>query len=131
VGIRWALLINALSFPASFAAVHAVRTTTGKATRPVPGTGLRGVREFAEGLRLVRASRVVTAPIVTICLVTIGTSALSPLNVFFVTENFGAASRWFGTLELALGIGPVAGALGAGRLGTPSGFARSSHCAWC
>jgi len=124
-GIRWALLINALSFLASFAAVHAVRTTTRERTRPVPGTGLRGVRaEFTEGLRLVRGSRVVTALIVTICLVTIGTSALNSLNVFFVTENLGAGSRWFGTLEMALGVGLVAGALGAGRLGARFGFAR-------
>lgn len=128
-GIRWALLLNAVSFVASFAAVRAVRTGSAgraKAVLPqVPGSGLRGVREeFTEGLRLVRGSRVVTALIVTICLVTIGTSALNSLNVFFVTENLGAASRWFGTLEMALGCGLVLGAMGAGRLGSRYGFAR-------
>jgi MFS family permease len=123
-GIRWALLLNGLSFAASFAAVRAVRTRPQERTRAT-ATGFAGIRrKFASGLRLVRGSRVVTVLLVTLSLVTIGTSALNSLNVFFVTENLGAESRWFGTLEMALGCGLVVGALGAGRLGARLGFAR-------
>lgn len=123
-GIRWALLVNALSFLASFAAVRAIRTTPRARVRT--GTGLGGVRaEFVSGLRMVRRSRVVTALLLTLSLVTVGTSALNSLNVFFVSENLGAASSWYGTLEMALGCGLVAGALLAGKVGGRIGFTRA------
>ncbi|MEV6020768.1 MFS transporter [Streptomyces sp. f51] len=136
VGVRWALLLNAVSFLVSLAAVRAVRPTrkrpvTGPEVGPGPATAVppgqapaaqvSSVRaEFLDGLRMVTRSRPVTALVVTIVLVTIGADALNSLNVFFVTDNLGAASRWYGTLEMALGFGLVAGALGtawlAGRL---------------
>ncbi|MGW7610082.1 MFS transporter [Streptomyces sp. NPDC054766] len=130
VGVRWALLLNAVSFLVSLAAIRAVRPPD----RPAPvapispvaadaapkalaaraPSGAAAVREeFVAGLRMVTRSRPVTALVATIALVTIGADALNSLNVFFVTENLGAASRWYGTLEMALGFGLIAGALGA------------------
>ncbi|MFD8734014.1 MFS transporter [Streptomyces sp. NPDC059618] len=136
VGVRWALLLNAVSFLVSMAAVRAVRTTARKheeTTEPTAAPGpvaqvpplqpseAASVRaEFMAGLRMVTRSRPVTALVATIVLVTIGADALNSLNVFFVTDNLGAASRWYGTLEMALGFGLIAGALAtawlAGRL---------------
>ncbi|WP_328315495.1 MFS transporter [Streptomyces sp. NBC_00388] len=130
VGVRWALLLNAVSFLLSFAAVRAVRIPEGRAApspvdAPHRATGAAGVRkELAAGLRLVARSGPVTALIVTIALVTVGADALNSLNVFFVTDNLGAASRWYGTLEMALGFGLVAGALGATVLAGRFGGAR-------
>ncbi|WP_069464904.1 MFS transporter, partial [Actinacidiphila rubida] len=141
VGVRWALLLNALSFLVSFAVVRrmrigGVRSRDAKAADPGRGaadahTGgaLRGSwrAEFVAGLGLVAGSRVVTALLVSAALATVGTGALNSLDVFFVTDNLGAAARWYGTLEMALGFGLVAGALVAAavtvRLGAHRVFA--------
>ncbi|MEV8564354.1 MFS transporter [Streptomyces sp. NPDC051322] len=119
IGVQWALLLNSLSFLASFAAVRAVRPPARPVTAAAPAakSGLAGfVAELTAGLRLVVASRTVTALIATVVLVTIGADALNSLNVFFVSDNLHAASRWYGTLEMALGFGLIAGALLATRL---------------
>ncbi|WRZ87990.1 hypothetical protein OHB54_02280 [Streptomyces sp. NBC_01007] len=126
MGVRWALLLNAVSFLVSLAAIRAVRPApvasvsqvvpdaASKAPAAQAPSGVAAVREeFVAGLRMVTRSRPVTALVATIALVTIGADALNSLNVFFVTENLGAASRWYGTLEMALGFGLIAGALGA------------------
>ena len=205
VGVRWALLVNALSFLASFAAVRGVRTAAeraadgeapavGGAGRPdaasgadadgVDGAGAPGAvdaadgldgagavdgaggagavdgldavdggpeaaegalpvgtnavaapggrgsawhAEFTAGLRLVAGSRVLLALLVALVLATVGTGALNSLNVFFVTDNLGVASRWYGTLEMAEGVGLVGGAVIAAamteRLGAHRVFA--------
>ncbi|QLJ02935.1 MFS transporter [Streptomyces sp. NEAU-sy36] len=121
VGVRWALLLNALTFLVSFVAVRRVGHAQGadgapgvdtvSSTRPqltdepptpggtvdVPAAERRGGdwrAEFAAGLRLVARSRVVTALLVSVGLATVGADALNSLNVFFVTQNLGAASRW-------------------------------------
>ncbi|MFI1096835.1 MFS transporter [Streptomyces sp. NPDC020917] len=156
VGVRWALLVNALSFLASFAAVRGVRTAAGRAAASragdpadaddsgpeapegAPPVGTNGVAapggqshawhaEFTAGLRLVAGSRVLLALLVAMVLATVGTGALNSLNVFFVTDNLGVASRWYGTLEMAEGVGLVGGALIAAavaeRLGAHRVFA--------
>ncbi|MET7300743.1 MFS transporter [Embleya sp. NPDC005575] len=123
VGVRWALLLNACSFLLSYMAVRAVHV---EPEAPRSEAAERGSvwAEFLAGLRLVGSSRVVTALIITISIVTLGTAALESLNVFFVTENLHAGTRWFGTLEMALGVGLVAGAAGAGMLGARIGHRR-------
>ncbi|WP_405778475.1 MFS transporter [Streptomyces sp. NBC_00859] len=129
VGVRWALLLNALSFLVSFVAVRAVRVpATASAPAPTALPGLAGVRaEFMSGLRMVTQSRVVTALVVTVALVTVGADALNTLNVFFVTDNLHADASWYGTLEMALGFGLIGGAFVAtwlvGRLGAARIFA--------
>jgi MFS family permease len=93
----------------------------------VASQGLSWRAEFGAGLRLVAGSRVVLALLVSVALATVGTGALNSLNVFFVTGNLHAASRWYGTLEMALGFGLVGGALVAAavaeRLGAHRVFA--------
>jgi MFS family permease len=125
VGVQWALLLNALSFLASFAAVRAVRRPAAATPAPTAEPGLAGFREeFTAGLRLVLSSRVVTTLIATVVLVTIGADALNALNVFFVTDNLHAASRWYGTLEMSLGAGLVGGAFMATWLANRLGASR-------
>ncbi|NDZ79880.1 MFS transporter [Streptomyces sp. SID10853] len=125
VGVRWALLLNALSFLASFVAVRAVRVAAAVSS-PIAIPGLAGVRaEFMAGLRLVTGSRAVTALMVTVALVTVGADALNTLNVFFVTDNLHADASWYGTLEMALGCGLIAGALLATRVVGRLGAART------
>ncbi|WP_030905773.1 MFS transporter [Streptomyces sp. NRRL F-5126] len=127
IGVQWALLLNSLSFLASFAAIRAVRPPARPATAAAPGAG-RGFAGFAAeltaGLRLVAASRTVTVLITTVVLVTVGADALNSLNVFFVSDNLHAASRWYGTLEMAMGFGLIAGALLATRLADRIGARR-------
>lgn len=46
----------------------------------------------------------------------IGTSAITALNLFFVTADLHASARLFGIAEMAIGGGFIAGSLAAGRL---------------
>ncbi|MCL2552978.1 MAG: MFS transporter [Actinomycetia bacterium] len=99
-------------------------------TNAVAAPGGRGSAwhaEFTAGLRLVAGSRVLLALLVALVLATVGTGALNSLNVFFVTDNLGVASRWYGTLEMAEGVGLVGGAVIAAamteRLGAHRVFA--------
>ncbi|MHB1593260.1 MAG: MFS transporter [Streptosporangiaceae bacterium] len=112
VGVQWALVVNALSYVASFATVGMIRLSQ---DRSLPTTTHATFRaEFAAGLRFFARSRVLVALLVSLCIYTIGVGALNVLDIFFVTANLHVAASWLGVLSAAFGVGSVAGALIAG-----------------
>jgi MFS family permease len=125
VGVRWALLLNALSFLVSYAAVRSVQIAAPPhpaGTAPAPGRGMW--RELGDGLRLVARSPLLRAIILTAMLVQLGTGAFNALGVFFVTENLRVSARFYGTLDMGLGIGLIGGSLAAGFVTVRLGSAR-------
>ncbi|MCX4747248.1 MFS transporter [Kitasatospora sp. NBC_01287] len=119
-GVQWALVLNALSYVGSYLLVGAVRTerrTTREsdARASVPA-------ELREGLRLALGNQVVRALLQVIALISVGIGALNTVNVFFLQVNLHSDVKWFGTLETALGLGTLLGAVLAtplqSRLGT-------------
>lgn len=139
-GMSWALLLNAVSFAVSYLAIRSVRVTpvTSGDAQPArdsdpqpagdsdaePAGSRRMWREFVGGLRFLRASRVLVVLLVTIVVANAGGATLNALGVFFVTDNLHAPARWYGTIEMAIGIGAVAGAAVSGRLVGRFGAAR-------
>lgn len=123
IGLRWALLLNAVSFLVSFAAVRAVRLPGPASDRPaaVPqGVG----RELLAGLRLIGGNRILRAMIVAATVVALGTGAFNALGVFFVIENLRVDPRYYGTLDMGLGIGAIVGALVSSMVASRLGSAR-------
>ena len=127
VGVRWALLANALSFLVSFVLVRSVRVRApAAAVRPAVHDGRPGLwRELVAGLRFFGRSRILVALAVTILLVQAGAGSLNALLVFFVPDNLHARPSWFGALGMVFGTGSVIGALGAGAAATRLGSART------
>ena len=123
-GPQWALIINAVSFCFSFAAIWLIRLPAEAAARAVRGPGFRA--EFAAGLRFFAGSRVLVALSAGVVVTTLGTGALNALEVFFLRDDLHAAARWLGVLYAAVGAGAVAGALlggwAAGRIGAARVF---------
>jgi MFS family permease len=122
-GVRWAFVIDAVSFVGSFAAIRAMRVPKAAGTT-APGGGFR--HEFMVGARFFASSRVLVALCAGLVITTLGTGALNALEVFFVTRNLHTAAKWLGILSGAIGTGAVLGALlggwAAGRVGAPRVF---------
>lgn len=124
-GVRWALLLDAVSFGASFLAVRAIwvpggmgTTDTGRARARAWGRArARGaVAEFRAGIRFFAGNRVVLALSSGVTIATLGMGALNTLWVFFVTGDLHAPAGWLGVLAAVFGAGSVAGALLSGWL---------------
>jgi MFS family permease len=124
-GVSWALLLDALSFAVSFAAVWSVRVPDAPEPVRPAGDAPAGFRaELLAGLRFTVRSRVMLAIFIGAVVVTLGSGALNTLDVFFVTTNLHAPASWFGTVGMAEGVGAVIGALLAGWLGARLGNVR-------
>jgi MFS family permease len=114
VGLRWALLANALSFLVSFLAVRSVRVISAPESG-MAATARAGVLgDLGAGLRVIGGSRLLITLLVTAVVAQLGTGALNALGLFFVTDNLRVEPRWYGTLDIGLGIGSMVGALAAG-----------------
>lgn len=111
-GVQWALVINALSFAVSFGTLVMTRLAEPGAGEKKPHESFR--REFTAGLRFFAGSRVLVALMLGATVATLGTGALTSLNVFFLQANLHASTRWYGLLAGADGIGGILGALAAG-----------------
>lgn len=124
VGLRWALVANALSFVVSYLAVRSVRASGGREAAAAPAVrgGMR--RELVAGLRVIGGSRLLITLFATAVVAQLGTGALNALGLFFVTDNLHVEPKWYGTLDIGLGIGSIAGALAAGFLATRLGSRR-------
>lgn len=122
VGLRWALLFNALSYLVSYCAIRSVRRRpSGEKPGGAAGPGRTGdrpgvVRELLAGLRFFARSRFLVALLVLAVIGQFGTGALNTLNVFFTTDNLHASPRLYGYLGMAMGIGGITGALCSGRV---------------
>ncbi len=123
VGVQWALLFNALSFVASFAAVRAIRAPAIERAPAAAGPGFGP--QFLDGVRFYVTHRVLMAVLATAGLVTVGAAVLNALDVFFITDNLHTSATWLGTLSTALGLGSIAGALLPGWVTGRLGLART------
>lgn len=125
LGVQWALLVDALSFVASYLAVLAMRVPR-TAGAPTPGEGemarFRG--EFVAGLRYVWDHRVPRTILISVVLTWLGFGALQVLGYFFVTQNLRASPELYGFLGSAFGLGAAAGAVGVTVFGKRLGLVR-------
>jgi MFS family permease len=121
LGVQWALVIDALSFVISFAAIRSLRLPPAD-DQPSPRPGFR--TEFRTGLRFFATSRVLVALSAGVVICTLGTGALNALEVFFLRDNLHTSPGWLGTLYAAIGAGAVGGALAGGWAGRRIGSAR-------
>jgi MFS family permease len=123
-GVEWALIVNALSFVASFVAILAIQAP--KAARSVqPGEQGSFFREFAQGIRFFVGNRVLVTLLVAILIAILGTGAINALGVFFITDNLHTPANLFGLLDAIMGIGVIAGAILASSFAQRLGVVRT------
>jgi MFS family permease len=131
-GVRWAFILNALTFVVSFIAAASVRVsglivgqprrrrTAGRASKaPGPPVGAR------TGLGVIRRTPALLTLLAAAATVTVAAGALNVLDVFFLRSNLHAGPRWYGLLGAAFGLGSIAGALVATRVAGRVGLARA------
>lgn len=108
VGIRAALVVNAVSYLASWASVRALPPSRPARDGQRPGF-VAGVRAFASSRYLTRL-----LPVTLLC--QLGAGVLSALNVVAVTCDLHGTAGTYGAAEALMGAGYVAGAAAAGCL---------------
>jgi MFS family permease len=132
-GVRWALILDALSFVASFLAVVSVRVP-GRAAVPRAGTPWAGTLRagtpraapsLTAGLGIIRRTPALLTLLAAAATVTVAAGTLNVLDVFFLRANLHADPRWYGLLGAAFGLGSVAGALVAPRVAGRLSLARA------
>lgn len=133
-GVRWALIINAASFAASFATIWLLRPGEGgpaaaasAATQAGRGgqAGRAGYwHEFRAGLRFFGTSRVLVATATGLCVTVLGAAAINALNIFFLQANLHTSASFYGTTGMAEGAGGVLGTLAAGWVIARAGAGR-------
>ena len=126
VGIHWAILLDSLSFVASFGTLLVVGDLGGLVATEI-AEGMTGFwQEFKSGAMFVVRSRAMTAVIIAAALVSLGGGALAALDVFFVTQNLGAPASFYGVLGSIWGAGAILGSITAtlviGRVGVTKMF---------
>lgn len=131
VGVQWALVVNALSFVVSCVALLAIHIPEdGKESRATEKANF--LREWKEGIRFYRQSRLMLTLLISMLLVTLGSGALDALLVFFFQKNLHAPTNLFGMLPMAVGAGSVLGAMLSAllvkRLGSARVFWLSLYC---
>ncbi len=123
VGAQLAILLNALSFIASFLALLWIHTSGAvKSEEEEPKANF--LREFGEGLRFFASSRVLMTLLITIVIVLLGESAFSTLGVFFITQNLHTPVSLYGLMNTAAAIGLVAGTVVSNAIARRVGLAR-------
>ncbi len=132
-GVRWALILDALSFVVSFGAVGSVRVPgwagvlgagASRAGAPLAGVP-RDAPSLAAGLAIIRRTPALLTLLAAAATVTIAAGTLNVLDVFFLRANLHADPRWYGLLGAAFGLGSIAGALVAPRVAGRLGLARA------
>jgi MFS family permease len=124
IGVGWALLINAVSFAVSFAALFAIRPPAAAAPVEAPAGASHVVRELLSGLRFYFGNRVLTTLLVSFAIGTLGGGAFNALAIFFVTQNLHADPSLYGVAVAAVGLGAIAGAASGTYLGERFGVVR-------
>jgi MFS family permease len=117
-GASWALIIDAISFAASFAMIRLVRPGRAAADGGDAAPGPAGVqprywREFGSGLRFFASSQILVAAVAGLSVTALGAAAINALNVFFFVTRLHASASLYGTVSMAEGAGGVVGTLAA------------------
>ncbi len=122
-GVRWALLINALSFVLSFLCITLVRAPQA-ASSVAPGEKPSFGKEFRAGLRITFTNRVIRTVTIAGIIASFGTGAFNGLSVFFVTQNLHTSASYVGFVAAAFGIGAIIGAILLSIFARPIGITR-------
>ncbi|HEY7346755.1 MAG TPA: MFS transporter [Ktedonobacterales bacterium] len=124
VGVQWALIVNALSFAASFLTILAMRVPQASSSA---ADGQHGsfFQDFGAGIRFFVGNRVLVTLLITVILVTLGIGAINALGVFFVIQNLHAPASLYGWLDFSVGIGAIAGAIAASIFASKIGEVRT------
>lgn len=122
-GVQWALIINAVSFLASYLAIRAIHpprqmVSTERASR----AGF--LREWVQGVRFYFGNRVLTALLVAAVIAVFGAGALNALGVFFVTQNLHADPTIYGVFDSVYAVGALLGAVLGGVFAQRIGLTR-------
>jgi MFS family permease len=123
LGVRWALILNMLSFAISWTAIFAVRPEESRrASDHSAGSSLS--REFKDGLRFFAGNAVLRTMLVASVIVMLGGGAFNALGIFFLTNNLHAAPESFGLVGTTFGGGMLAGSILASVIAPRLGLAR-------
>jgi MFS family permease len=126
-GPGWALLINALSFVASFFFVRAIRLpdVVVDAEAMEPASARAVIQDIGDGLRFFWSSQVLKTIGIAFATCMLGLGAVNALDFFFVTENLNTSAKSYGILSSAAGAGMIVGAVIWAFLTGRIGLARS------
>lgn len=117
-GPHWALAANAVSYAVSGLVIRSAATRrAGPGPLVTAAAAAVSVRAgLAAGLQMFRRNEYLAALLSVTMICQVGTSAITALNLFFVTGDLHASPRLFGLAEMAIGGGFIAGSLAAARL---------------
>jgi MFS family permease len=112
-GVEWALLLNA----ASFAVSSLLFSRNSWDSAPEPGA-TEGTfwSSMADGARAVRANRVLLAICASVTVITLGTGAITVLEVFYVTDVLDLDAGVLGFMSMAFAVGTLLGVAAAPRV---------------
>ncbi len=110
LGPSWALVLDALSFLVSFAAILAIRLPR---SSPNQATGQASniIRELLEGIRFFAGNRTLRTLLIVTAITLFGSSAINALDIFFLQSNLHAPPEQFGILSAGTGVGILVGSL--------------------
>jgi MFS family permease len=94
--------------------------------RPAPASGDAEETSARSGYAILRADHVLAPLITGVTLVVLLTGMVDVVLVFLVRVTLGAGGAWYGVTEASWMAGMVAGALGAGRIGSERGRVRAT-----
>jgi MFS family permease len=109
VGVPWALLLDVLSFVASFLTLLAIQVPQ-SARSLVLGNRGNVLREFGDGLRFFLSNTVLISLTIALFVAFLGSGCLNALNIFFLTQNLHTPARLYGFFGTAFGLGGLVGA---------------------
>lgn len=123
LGVRWALLLNAISFVVSFVAAVAIEAPP-SAHSLAPGEIGHFSKEFLDGFGYVVQHTVLRTILVSEVLTWLGFGALQSLGYFFITGNLHTSATNYGLFGAVFGVGAIGGALLVTLIGERIGLAR-------
>jgi len=130
-GPQWALLVNALSFAASFLLILSVRlprrtAAAGAGAAEIEGAGARRsfARDWMQGARCFFDSRVLVTIFIVGILAGLVDGTFNSAGIFFAQQNLHIPAAYYGFLGSAFAGGTLVGSIGAGLLAERLGLTR-------
>ncbi len=129
-GPQWALLVNALSFVASFLMILSVRLPrraaagAGEAEAAAAGARRSFARDWMQGARFFFGSRVLVTIFVVGIFAGLIDGTFNSAGIFFAQQNLHIPAAYYGFLGSAYAGGTLAGSIGIGLLAERLGLTR-------
>jgi len=122
-----ALTLNAASFLVSFLLVRGIEAPVGEGSSEPEESAMSGsiLSDLAVGLRFFAQSQVLKTVAIAASIAMFGFGAMNALDIYFMHENLGTDSRYYGLLESAMGAGMIVGAIAWGFLAGRFGLERT------